>query len=216
MSLLVFLILLLVGVGAIKKVTHPPFGLSVYVMLDSQTIRQISAVTSSFQFTGVFYYAWQDDSLVDYAGSGADYLPLAPLSSLAYELETLDPETSMNTTKTVGPVLTTAFKSALSSALDEMEWVVSDGVPDWVGAVVAPADSTWILGSQTISKVFSATQDLVDFPFDTQILTIPVEVKGLDAIDFSFDNIVSILKLSHRLAFFDGYLKSHYYCICLQ
>ena len=153
----------------------------------STSITAVLATSSSFSYQGQLFYAWRDDSLYIEANDGDDYADIMYESSYAYEVRTIN-GAGENVTMAYAPFFKTFFPTQLSSSVDVTTWKVHYGVPSWTGlpAEAAGEHQAWVVGVQSISKMFRQPQNLADFPFDTQSISIPVEVAGLDYTAFQF------------------------------
>lgn len=97
----------------------------------------MSATTSSFIFDGTILYAWQDDSIFDYADDGAPYnIDVGTSSRFFNGTANRDPYPLVSTT-----VLNQLAGSAVSS------FSVNYGVPEFVAdQLPVNEESTWIVG----------------------------------------------------------------------
>lgn len=101
--------------------------------------------------------------------------------------------TTANGGRCIFPTLDASWPNRLSSTYQTSEYYVNFDIPDWLqssslASSISPAvndTDSWVVGSIKFSGVFLRGQQLADFPYDKQTLSIDVE-SGLDATDLQF------------------------------
>jgi hypothetical protein len=155
----------------------PGMNIPVYTMVNATSVRQISAVTSSFVFEGTASYAWRDDSMFDAAYDDEPYKNEYALMS---NWTCTDPITSAQ----LAPLFAIDFQSKLSVSYSNFKLTVSYGQPpEWTGLANANFSLTYnfttegeptpvfVVGTHAFAVTFTQQQNLVDFPFDKQTAT---------------------------------------------
>ena len=169
------------------------WGIPVYVQVQSARLSQISAVSSSFVYEAVVTYAWRDDKLWLSMNDGDAYTAAAAVNSNFTTTKGTFPNT-----RTFVPFVSTMDLSTVSAtSYNKIAWTVEYGALDWTGApntvswcaacygLTATDDDptstdpiipepVWVVGVHSFSATFVQTQNLADFPFDTQTAAITI------------------------------------------
>jgi len=171
--------------------TRPPWGIKVYVVLQTTNIRNVDAASSSFYYDGVLLVSWRDDSLC-YGPFPPGYLDGTFGFGLrrAYKHgDTYNYETDGRVSNyswpydTNGPVVTLyAYEQLQATSPTTFSYFVFGGTPQFILNDATTTDGTgtedaasssacYVVGSATPSGTFAAVQDLTEFPTDKQTLS---------------------------------------------
>lgn len=150
-----------------------PMGLKVYVLADSYRMRQIDAAETSFIYEGSIQYAWQDSTLLTNISptvdDGDEYRVCSDATAV-WPDQCHSALSSYGNDK-IGPAWTPVVANVLATTTNSIDCRIRIGVPSWTG-LTAETTAVWVVCTQTLSVRLLESQQLQNFPFDQQSVTL--------------------------------------------